>query len=300
MSDVHPQLKWTDDQWTRVRQAVHEEAQRVRVGASFLPLVGPLPADQQVVSRQLLTSDKPLDVDGHHVNHGIYVDDYSMARLSTLAVNVYVRGAQVADPSLQSALQMFRRAANVIARLEDAIIFNGETGTGKVAGDLTLGIPDIYTITGGQEAPGLASDISADATVEVPKTEGPHSGRDIVKAVVEAIEKLEGTGHVGPFACVLGDDLFLDANTPNHNSMVLPSDRITPFLNGPLLRSSTLPRDRGVVVSLAGAPVDLVIAKDMSVQFLQISFEPLYVFRVYERMHLRIKERDAVVLLKAK
>jgi hypothetical protein len=39
---------------------------------------------------------------------------------------VYLRGAQVADPELETALSAFRRAANVLARLEDRIIFTGQ------------------------------------------------------------------------------------------------------------------------------------------------------------------------------
>jgi uncharacterized linocin/CFP29 family protein len=77
-----------------------------------------------------------------------------------------------------------------------------------------------------------------------------------------------------------------------------PSDRITPFLNGgPLLRSSVVDANQGVVVALAGDPVDLVVATDMSVNFLQISTEPRFVFRVHERIALRIKQQGAVCKL---
>ncbi|HKQ68108.1 MAG TPA: protein kinase [Polyangiaceae bacterium] len=37
--------EWTDAQWERVCRTVREEARRVRVGASFLPLYGPLPPE---------------------------------------------------------------------------------------------------------------------------------------------------------------------------------------------------------------------------------------------------------------
>ena len=78
---------------------------------------------------------------------------------------------------------------------------------------------------------------------------------------------------------------------------MLPSDRITPFLNGPLLRSSTVPAAAGVVVALAGDPIDLVVATDITVKFLQLNLEPRYVFRVYERVALRVKQRRAVCRL---
>ena len=67
-----------------------------------------------------------------------------------------------------------------------------------------------------------------------------------------------------------------------------------PFLEGgPLLRSSVVPEDQGVVVSLAGSPIDLVIGSDMHVKFLQVTLEPRYVLRVSERFLLRIKQPEA-------
>jgi uncharacterized linocin/CFP29 family protein len=120
----------------------------------------------------------------------------------------------------------------------------------------------------------------------------------IVDAVIEAIQNLEGRGQFGPFNVVLGHRLFTDVTSPLEKSLVLPSDRITPFLNGGLLlRSSTLPADEGVVVAMAGAPVELVIGSDMDVRFLQVTLEPRYVLRVYERFALRVKQLDAICRL---
>ena len=91
--------------------------------------------------------------------------------------------------------------------------------------------------------------------------------------------------------------MFADAQKPSP-SFVLPSDRIIPFLGGgPLLRSSTLPKNLGVVVALGGSPIDLVVATDLSVSFLQVTTDPYFVFRVYEKIVLRIKEKGAIELL---
>ena len=53
------------------------------------------------------------------------IQDRDTIQLATLQVIVQVRGAQMADPELASVLALFRRAANVIARLEDAVVFRG-------------------------------------------------------------------------------------------------------------------------------------------------------------------------------
>jgi hypothetical protein len=87
---------------------------------------------------------------------------------------------------------------------------------------------------------------------------------------------------------------------------VLPSDRIKPILDGPLVRSSALnrflgaaQRASGVVVSLAEDLVDLVVASEIDVHLLQVTdaVSPRYVFRVSERFALRIKQRTALVAL---
>ena len=92
--------------------------------------------------------------------------------------------------------------------------------------------------------------------------------------------------------------MFLVAQTPSPGggALVLPQDRIIPFLGGgSLLRSSTLGKDSGVVVALGGAPVELVIATDVSLQFLQITTDPKFLFRVREKIALRIEPAGAIL-----
>jgi uncharacterized linocin/CFP29 family protein len=81
--------------------------------------------------------------------------------------------------------------------------------------------------------------------------------------------------------------------------LALPQDRIIPFLGsgGSLLRSSIIPPASGVVVALAGAPIELVIATDVSLHFLQVTNEPRFLFRVFEKMRLRMKQPEAIAIL---
>jgi hypothetical protein len=51
------------------------------------------------------------------------------------------------------------------------------------------------------------------------------------------------------------------------------------------------------VVALSGNPIEIVVACDIGVRFLQTTLEPRYVFRVSERVALRIKEFSAICLL---
>lgn len=296
MSANDPQLSWTDEQWAGVRRAVLETARKARVASAFLPLAGPLPASTTTVPALRMDSaaiDAPLR--GESAER-LAVDESEVIALATIAAEVYVRSSEAADPDLAAATSMFCRAADVIARVEDALVFNGIPARGKPPSHdgRPVVLPPIYTVHGGTPNGGLLD--AALQAVVAGKGDAGAAGDGIVRAVVDAIQQLEAQGHYGPFACVLGNALFLDANTPSR-SLVLPSDRITPFLNGPLLRSSTVPAETGIVVALAGDPIDLVVATDMTVKFLQLSVEPRYVFRVYERIALRVKQPGAVCRL---
>jgi uncharacterized linocin/CFP29 family protein len=338
-----PQVPWTDEQWARANQVIQEEGKRARLAATFLPLYGPLEADADFVRRQDIlysaaagtrnTATAEINAAFQAYNAALIagnfaaaaraqeriasaqailgrqrlgIDDRDTMRLSTLQVLVPVRNAQMADPEMTSVLSVFRRAANVIARLEDAIVFRGLAPNPAVAGGFAppagiRGLPGIWQITGAQQAEGLWSRTSPRGWSRVAPSPSLLRGRAIVRAVSRAIGILERRGHFGPFAVVLGQELFLIAQTPDVGSLVLPQDRIIPFLGGgPLLRSSTLDAMRGftgLVVALGGAPVELVVATDLSLQFLQVTNEPAFIFRVYEKIALRIKEPRAIVQL---
>ena len=306
-------VQWTEEQWNLVQQTVRDEARKVRIAASFLPVHGPLPPDAEVAPLQEIINENTAD-SGYSARRGessepqefsaprqrgepekrLSVDDLQTRPLTTVSVNVYLKRAQVAQPDLSSALIMFRRAANIIARVEDRLVFAGQTGPNPQPGDIKVE-PHIFRVTGGDAFSGLVKTAKDEgSTVETDRV-----GEHLVKAVVEGIAKLEEFGHLAPFALVLGPDLFVTAYDPNEGSLVLPSDRIKPLLDGPLLRSSTIENTEGVLVSLAGELIDLLVASDISVRLLQETLEPRYVFRVSQRFTLRIKDKNAIVALVA-
>jgi uncharacterized linocin/CFP29 family protein len=301
--DTYSQDCWTEAQWTQVREAVRDEAKKQRVAASFLPLHGPLSDDAQTVSVQELVPVAPTAPPGTLLE----INDFTTRRLTTLSVHVGLRSAQVAEPDLSAALVAFRRAANLIARTEDYLIFQGQRGPA---------LPPSYvqpcSITGGDAFVGLYRRALRFAQVSVPG--GPAArpnGPGLVSAVSQAISTLETQGHLGPFALVLGNLLFDTAQDPTQ-ALVLPADRIKPMLDGPLVRSSTLerfmpgalgaprvPAAAGLLISLGSNLIDLVVGSEIDVQFLQVTpaASPRYVFRVSERFTLRIKQPDAAVAL---
>jgi hypothetical protein len=59
---------------------------------------------------------------------------------------------------------------------------------------------------------------------------------------------------------------------------------------GPLLRSGQIDPETGIVVSLAGNEVDIVVGTPPTVQFLQRQANARFLFRVYLRFVLRIRD----------
>jgi uncharacterized linocin/CFP29 family protein len=291
MTQCNPQVPWTDEQWDRAVQVIQEEANRTRVAASFLPLYGPLPPDTDFVRADKVSWGPKEDAK----NARLTIDDTTIIQMATLQVKVFLRGAQMADPNMTSALQMFRRAANILSRLEDAVVFNGQIDASKgPPPGVIKGLPPepngIWQVLGGQKSTGLLG---------LKPQGGVMDGNQLVASVSNSIGNLEGKGQFGPFAVVLDHEYFTAVQTPNEGSLVLPQDRIIPFLGGgSLYRSSVLPEHSGIVIALAGAPVELVVATDVSLNILQVTIDPMFVFRVYEKIALRIKEEEAIEPIK--
>jgi uncharacterized linocin/CFP29 family protein len=136
----------------------------------------------------------------------------------------------------------------------------------------------------------------------------------LMKAIVAAINSLEDNGYVAPYVCVLGRNPFEAAFTPINNSTVLPRDRIEPLIGRELLHASGIDipphrlddlyklkrkewQSRGVLLSLANEPIDLALAAEAAPEFRQVDEEGRYVFSVFERFALRIKDAKAIVPL---
>jgi uncharacterized linocin/CFP29 family protein len=299
------ELGWTEEQWNRLCTTVTEEAQRARVAAQMLPVSGPEePKTVAVPPFALSTDPNPYPYPTGAVVPRLTIDSDPTLFLTTIAVNVQLRTHEAADPDLNAALVMFRRAANYIARIEDALVFSGRPFANADPPFIGGRIPKVYTVTGNSSVGGiflpaagqtpLPGSVPAPAFTPVPPATS--RGNMVVNAVVRAIDQLEANAQLGPFACALSHDLFEDICTPTAN-LVLPRDRILPFLQGPLLRSSAIPPANGVVVALGGTPLELIVACDVQVRFLQTTLEPRYVFRVVERVALRIKEAGSIALL---
>lgn len=289
MSDIGMPKQWTEEQWSRVQQVVHDQAMKTRIAGRFLPLYGPIPPGVSTVPRQLVT-EKPGTA---AASDSLEIIEPRTLDLITVAMNVELTTTQQSEPDLSSALTLFARAANIIARTEDGIIFQGKDP--KIHPRCTV-TPQPQPVHGLLIAPQNSNKL--ELFPEKPPDEIP--GEELVKFIARGVTVLDGEGYLGPYALVLGEKLFLVAQTPNQGGgLVLPSDRIRPLIEGQLLRSGSIPDNMGVLISLAANPVEIVVASDIHVRFLQVSDQGRYLYRVSQRFALRIKEPTAIVTLRA-
>lgn len=293
------ELGWTDDQWNKIESAAVEEAQRGRVAAQILPVVGPEdPTTVAIPEYGLNNVPSPSTNPPQTANRRLNVNSDPTLYLTTIAVNVSVRLREAADPDLEAALVMFRRAGNYIARIEDALVFNGRPGPNLPPPVGIAGIPPVFTIRGDGAINGLLTGAPVINLGGIPGT----LGNRVVTGIIQAINQLDARGQLGPYSCALSPFLFEAVCTPNGN-LVLPRDRIIPFLQAPPFRSSAILQFApvlawGVVVAGSGNPLEIVVARDLHVRYLQTSEEPRLIFRVSERVALRIKEPQAIVALR--
>jgi uncharacterized linocin/CFP29 family protein len=282
------ELNWSDAQWQKVNDGVTEAFGKASVASAFLPCYGPLAGSAETVRNDRVmqggVGQPPLRIklDADH--------DAANLTLINLTVQVSLSSEQVADETLSNAMLAFRRAANILALEEDRIVFEGndrgDQNSVYVANSIHVqkGLADAGARRG--FTPMVVAPAPGGAAAGVNAT-----GLAVVSAVVNAIRRLEDNYHSAPFACVLGNELFEAVQQPSF-AFVLPSDRITPLLKGPLLRSGKMNENAGIVVSLGAHAVDVVVGTPPTVQFLQRTEQAKFLFRVYTRFALRIRDKD--------
>ena len=265
MSDSNPQVPWTEEQWARANRVIQEEGSRARVGRD-VPAADRAVAGRTPISsgpRRSTTAAPAATQDNHRGQHH--------HQLATLQVKVFLRGAQMADPDMSSALQLFRRAANLLARQEDTIVFRGQRGRGNVAPaqGSALRRPCRHArCSAASRGPGSSiRRVSTARTRQARRTSGEHRVRTHRRARGSRASSDRSRSCSG----------MTSSSRPRRPTVPWCCRRIGSSLSSAAARCCAPRRFRrtsGVVVALGGAPVDLVIAKDMSLNFLQVTDEP--------------------------
>lgn len=286
------QPNWNQETWNRINQAVQNEMMRTCVARKFMPIHGPVSEEMKTVPADLIETN----------NRTLLVDEGKTIPILEIQAEFRLTSTQIqSEEKDMTAVTLATRAANLLAQAEDLLIFQGK----KAKEDHPLFKEGKVQITNSAD-PGTGlihtelSDIQVIPVNPLNPGESPSKyGEKHFAAVADAYSRLEsGAGlsqaHYGPFAGVWHAFLYADTCAPLENTLIMPKDRIEPLLSEGFYGTGTLPEGNGLVVSLGGNTMDLVISKDASVEF-QTKESGMYIFRVWERIALRLKDSSAVV-----
>jgi len=285
------QLDWKQEIWDRIDKAVHDEAAQTKVAAKFIPL-RPYP-DATNVAADTINPET------------MTVDEGAVTPFIEISVEFALTEKQVAaEQDLHTAVTLATRAANLLSQGEDLLIFQGEDARAN-----PLFAPKgKVQILSGAAGNGLLKSAGENKIVVQP-IDGPSAkfGENTFAAVADGYAKLQGKAQNGPYALVLQTTPYADTYAPLANTLVTPADRIKPLVTAGFYGTGTLPvlqadggatgqSFTGVLVSLGGNAMDLVIGMDVTTAFV-VKSPGQYHFRVFERFALRPKDTRAIFRL---
>ena len=270
-------ISWGTDLWSRLDQVVHDEMQRSAVAAAFLPVTSVAPTAANV----------PGDV----VNLGsMTVDPSNVIPVVELSLGLALTQQQVDDEAeLGTARTLVTRAANFLAQVEDLLIFQGH-------GAQRPGPLQRVQVRGSPGA-GLLAAASQHVPVKLAGSAAGVYGENAFDAVVKATALLRSQGQAGPYALALSPAVYADTFVPVTGTLVMAADQIRPLVTAGFVDTASLPSGRGLLLSLGGNTMDLVMAVEPTTAFVQVADDGMYQFRVFERWALRIKDTTSMVQL---
>ncbi len=306
MSSGREKVHWSKEVWARVDKAVHDEVMRTRVAAKFLPLLH-VPHHTTNVPADVITppgTDQTLTVDeGTTTRLCEYWVEFSLT-----PQQVDHETGHINELGHSSAVTLATRAANILSRAEDLIIFQGQNALpnnlltasvrhrGQPADDGLL-----QNLLPNPQPPVQFVQVPQVAQANIPP---PTYGEATFRAVASAYGTLQGQGHYGPYALVLQTTPYADTYSPLPGTLIMPADRIKPLMTAGFYGTGTLtviqnppPASYGLLVSLGGNTMDLVVGLGTTTAFMQQDTDGAYRFRVLTRFALRLKDPSAVVRL---
>jgi uncharacterized linocin/CFP29 family protein len=174
-------------------------------------------------------------------------------KLSIMELDLVARGAE--DPDLTAVV----RAAEKVAHAEDDAIFNG------------------------LEAGGIRGLLSASP---LPPHPLPADLTALPRVVLAARESLRQAGVSGPYALVLGADLYDQVLSTVHDGYPLPK-QIDQIIDRPIVRATAI--DAGFVLSVRGNDYELWLGQDLSIGYayhdkheIELYLTESFTFRVIE------------------
>lgn len=301
-------LPWGPEVWERIDKAVEMEMKRTRIGARFLPF------------RRVTPKTLTVPTDAYTSVGGVFqVDEGAATRVITLASSFQLTAQQIAQEAANTkelghstAVTLATRAANALAQAEDTLIFQGQNALATplfaAGGPIIIqGTPadtGLLNLPVGAAAAGPL--VPPVPVLPVPRAAapGPLYGSNTFQVVSQAYSQLQALGHYGPYALVLHTIPYADTYAPIAD-LAVTADVIKPLMTAGFFGTGTLPPNPappaapappyyGVLVSLGGNTVDLVVGLEATTAILQENAQG-FQLQVIERIALRFKDTTGVI-----
>ena len=281
-------LPWNDEIWHRIDSSVQGESKRRLPASTFLPRVDPMMG-------ALTTDSDTALIDAPQLS----INEAATFPLVEVWVEFALTPQQVErEMEVMTACTLAKRASNVLLQATDLLIFQGDAA---VRGD-PLFTERLVRVRSGPAGSGLLNAIPAGAEaqrIQVGATSAADQrfGDRTFEAVTEGCARLEGQGHYGPYALALHTIPYADTFAPLAVTLATPASLLEPMVGAGFYETGTLPPLTGLLISVGGNSMDLVVGRDATTTFLQQDAEGKSVFRVYKRFALRVKDGSAILRL---
>ena len=307
-------MPWSTNIWNAIQTAEKEETARVRIGAKFLPnssvdrKTESVPADKVKnaplpgESKSTLTVDEGASIQLNEI--------WTEFALTTQQVH---GTAEAKNPEHTAAVTLARRAAQYLALAQDIVISQGKDGYTTPFFSQNVGFhPGKIPVDGGLlSLTGEPAYLSPNQVIQVhplPGTPpGVTYGENTFNAVTQGYSVLTAQGQPGPYALILNTvvyaDLYASVGT---GSLVTTAQRVEPLVKAGLFGTGTVPPNPGsppgppyygVLVSIGGDTMDLVVGQAATTEFMQQDPNELWRFRVVERFALRVFDSSAIQVI---
>ncbi|WP_186576970.1 family 1 encapsulin nanocompartment shell protein [Aquibacillus kalidii] len=266
----------TADEWDRLLDTVIETTRDQIVASKFIDVFGPIGAGYQSITNPVYLKPEPASIS----MHGDDLDIAKPNKNKTLDIPILYKDFVIYWRDIEHANETSKpldfsaaaSAANDVALKEDDLIFNGSE---------QLGIPGLLNVAGRETI--TCSDWS--------------SGEGMAfRDIVDARNLLIKNGHTGPFAMALSPEAFAQLHQVHGDSKVLEIEHVRDLFEEGIYQSSQIRNGCGVIVATGEQNVDIAIAEDVSVYFLNDDTMNNY-YRVMECLVPRIKRPSAICTL---
>ncbi|WP_254901231.1 family 1 encapsulin nanocompartment shell protein [Tuberibacillus sp. Marseille-P3662] len=271
-----PRSSLTQQQWNHLQDTVIETARDHIVADRFLDIYGPIGIGSQSISNPVYLEPEPASIS----MHGDELDVAKPNDTQMLVIPILYKDFVIHWRDIEHAKETDKpldfsaaaSAASDVALKEDDLIFNGEG---------SLNIPGLMNVDGRE-------------TVRC--SNWSRGGGRAFNDIVAARNRLIKSGYTGPFALVLSADAYTQLHQVHGHSNVLEIEHVRNLFEDGIYQSSQVRNGCGVVVATGEQNVDIVIAQDVSVYFLNNDNLNRY-YRVMECLVPRIKRPSAICTL---